>query len=150
MTDLTNSPAPEIIDPAVHRRLAGDWTDDDGLALDETFEPAFYGPVESESLAAEKESIPTPTRLLSSKVVVGTVDGVLYDPVQVFPVDLNRLKVIIQADDNVVVGSEKSDVYNGAAIVSPTQWAVDGHTGAVWVYSTEANAVNVVVWSVTK
>jgi hypothetical protein len=47
MTDLTNSPAPEIIDPAVHRRLAGDWTDDDGLALDET-----YGPVESESLAA--------------------------------------------------------------------------------------------------
>jgi hypothetical protein len=81
---------------------------------------------------------------------VGTVDGVLYDPVQVFPVDLNRLKVIIQADDNVVVGSEKSDVYNGAAIVSPTQWAVDGHTGAVWVYSTEANAVNVVVWSVTK
>lgn len=150
MTELTDSPTPELLDSAVHRRLAGDWNDDDGLALDETFEPPFHGPVVSETLLAAKEEIKTPTRLLSRTVQVGSPGGVTYDPVQVFPVDLNRIKVIVQTDDNVVIGSEKSDVYNNASVLSTTQWSVDNHTGAIWVYSTEANIVNVTVWCVTK
>lgn len=148
---LTDSPLPDLEDPRPLGPLHGDVRDDDGIALDQFFEATYQGPpVESESQAYAELSTPILTRLISRRVTVGTVGGVLYDPVQVLPADANRRDLIVDADGIISIGSDKTDVYQSGVInPSSTPWQTGKHSGAVWVYSTSDQPVSVSVWAVT-
>ncbi len=141
--DVTNNPAPL-------GRLSGDWTDDDGIYIDQQFEGDPQGPQPRTGLEPEKETIRAATRILSQRMPVGTLNGTLADPVMAFPADLNRKTLIVIATGGTVsIGSDKSDVYNGVVMPANLPWTTDNHTGSVWLHSTSETAVTVSVWSIT-
>ena len=162
MVNINSPIPPEDLSPNPLAAIAGNHADDDGSALDEYFEPnpdlvglPYGGPVASET-AYEAESLPKIQRILSRSIPIGTIDGNIADPVQVFPADGNRhsLRIVITGDVEVHIGSDKTDVYGGAVVsgyaTGPTEYVFDRYTGALWVYSTEAAPVTVNVFSVTE
>lgn len=155
---LVETTVPESVSPQPFQALAGNHADDDGLALDDEFVPnpdkalPFNG-ILSESRQYERESIPVPTRILSRAITIGLMsDGTtVADPVQVFPSDTSRKELHIQTTGNVTIGSDKSDLYNGASLAPGTLFTSTVHTGAVWIYAAYANVpILVTVWSVTE
>ncbi len=149
MPELTNPEPPDVLAPADPGFLAGDSKDDDGVWIDEAFEAGPTGPEDERVyLEYQEEELPKPTRILSREVVVGTVDGILYDAVLAFPADINRTSLIIETDGPITITSDKTDA-NGAAIFSGPQFSTDTHTGAVWINSSALARVNVSIWAVT-
>lgn len=147
---LTKPITDAVTDPSPLGRLAGDWHDDDAQAIDEYFEEADHGPQQYIGIKPAVEKIANPTRILNVKTPVGNASVTLYDPVQVFPPDLNRKVCNIIADGKFNVGSEKTDVYNGVTFPANTLVTMNGHTGSLWIYSTENSVVNVTISVVTQ
>lgn len=142
--------------------LAGNHSDDDGLVIDETFEEPMHGPQDVVGVIPEKEKLPITTRMIS-RTFTFTSDGTTNpDPIQAFGADPNRKELIIRVRENgaagnrLALGSDKTDVYNGASVL-PTaavpmpEWRTTQHTGAVWLYFTATGAatINVDIWAVT-
>lgn len=109
-----------------YRTLAGNHADDDGMAIDEMFEPASWGPVSHESREYAAEETKVATRLLSRQIVIGSNGGVIYDPVQLFPVDLSRKRLRIQLAAPATLES--------IAIANPS-------AGAQWSYTVPAGEI---------
>lgn len=151
MTDIDKPISPEVLDPTAHSPIAGNWRDDDGQALDSYFTPVTtlpqeYGYGDSEP----RETVPVTTRLIGRKLVIGTVNGVLSAPLQVFPADPNRQEIIMQADNNVCLTSERvepNDFYTLPYGLGTLRFK---HTGALWISSASAGPVTVYVLAVTR
>lgn len=138
---------PENLSPEPEHRLAGDWNDDDGQAIDEYFEPAYHGEVEQVYVDAEREDLPAPNRMLSRVVpfVQRSESAPAPEPVLVFPADVNRksVSITVYAGEQDArgerifyrIGSSKQDLYGDANIqqLYPSHYTIDGYTGALWM-----------------
>lgn len=155
-TELTHAIEPENTAPDPYALHQGNTSDDDGRAIDDYFEAPTLAPVEKGSVAYVKKEIAVPTRMIVRKLYVGTIGGVVYDPVMVFPADLNRKRLIITGvyDNNAFfsLGSEKSDAQTNGSIYQCIfgPLTIEGHTGALWVYSIASVAVDLTIISVTE
>ena len=150
MTDLIQPVTPELINPEPHPPIAGNYADDDGQAIDEWFEAAPVGPQEyGIPPVITTPTIPQTTRLLTREFVISANGGV-HTPILVLPADPNRIKLIIGVEADTRIASEKSDVFSAAPAGGTAMLDMDGHTGAVWAYSTDT-ATDLVVraWSIT-
>lgn len=158
MPEALNDPlAPDVLDPAAHRPISGDWNDDDGQALDDAFLSMEVGPIDYGQLGeGAPASTPLTTRWLTNRVDGAANVGV---PIMMFPADPNRIGLSLfwdtataTASDTCAArfGSGKSESGFGFVIKNGTgiqQISLDGHTGPVWVTVLEsvANAfINVV------
>lgn len=143
---------PDLIDPVppenittIPPALTGNTRDDDGLVIDESFEPnpdaLPYEGLASETAEYERESAAPIGRLLSVSCTVGTdATPTTFQPVQLLPRDPNRKHLRIQFTGRVVITSDKvySAEYAGVAVASstvPTVVTLDDYTGALWVYA---------------
>jgi len=157
---IINEPMPpEILDPVAHRKMAGDWTDDDGLALDEYFEAPSHEPVSHDTLPDPyaKVSIPEVTRMLNRSLTLGSTDGVnAGDPVMLLPADPNRrvcllIVTVAGSATGIRMGSARSDVYGAPLYAANGSIGYDlsGHTGAVWVYNPSTAVADTATVSIT-
>lgn len=145
---ITEPMPPEELNPAPLGPLSGDYKDDDSAVYEADFEAAPHGPVKQSGVPAPVKEIKRSTRILHRSVTVGA--GA--DPLMLFPADVNRRSLIIQpigtGTAEFVIASSKSDCYSGAQFHSDfsgigVSFDLSGHTGALWVYSTSANATSV-------
>lgn len=151
MTDLIEPAKPEDIDPAPHPAIAGNWQDDDGESIDEWFEAPDLGPqVYGVPAVPVVPDVPAATRLLTREFSIGAQSG-SHIPLLVLPADPNRLKLIVGLEADTRIASEQSDVFFAVAPGATALLDMDGHTGALWAYSTNTSANLVVkVWSITR
>jgi len=90
---------PDVLDPEPHHRIEGDWSDDDGSALDQYFEPNPQGPnlIGTETLLTNQptydDTPPKITRLLTRSVPLNSASA----PLQLFPADPLRKRLRIRA-----------------------------------------------------
>lgn len=152
MTELNTPVTPaiteDVLDPGFHP-IAGNTRDDDGQALDQTFEPMYTGPVASESYSLGIEETKKTTRILSRSITLDSTSA-LADPVMILPADPNRLHIRITATAAINITSDKTDVYGAGLLPTNTMWPNDYHTGAVWVYNPLlGTSATVSIWSIT-
>lgn len=118
--DFSPVEKPDHLSPETPTRLAGDWTDDDGQALEEYFEPADHGPVDQAYVSTNVESLKVTTRLISREIPFpfsksngdgGLVFGGDIQPVRVLPADPDRSEFMVTA----IMGGIPSpgDAYGG-------------------------------------
>jgi hypothetical protein len=127
-----------------HPELAGDYRDDDGIAIDQMFEAGYTGPEQTDMLVAEKESIKPVTRLITA--VTSVVQNAA--PVMILPADPNRVDLILVTDQTIHLSSEANLATFAASLPATFQWQSVNHTGALWAHTTGTTAT-VQVWSVT-
>jgi len=158
MTDKITTPvAPDVLNPAPLGPLSGDWHDDDAQVYEDDFVHADQTPQDHAGIPHTVAELPVTTRLLSRNATVGTVNGALVDPIMLFPADPNRKSLTIMSLAAALAGyrlaSSKSGCFNGENFFTPAGamlvFSLDDHTGALWAYSTDANAVSLTVAAVT-
>lgn len=154
--ELDSPNPPDLLNPAPHAPLAGDWHDDDAQAYGQDFASAVEGPQERTGIPHAKNEVKPTTRLLSARASVGTVNGTIQDPVMLLPPDVNRkalqVQVLGQTGELVTIAGSKTGCFNGAnwqAAATGSILAMDEHTGALWAYSISAQAIVVTVIAVT-
>jgi hypothetical protein len=154
---LTESVTPGLDNPAPLGPLAGNYKDDDAEAYEDDFEAAPHGPVAQAGVPHKVEEIKPTTRLLVVTQTVGTVNGAIQEPLMLLPADPNRIGLVLKpwanANRPFVIGSSKSDCYSGAVIENvPQAPSIDlnGHTGAIWCYSTDAATIAVTAIAITQ
>lgn len=153
-TDLADTPTPP---------LAGNYADDDAIAIDQYFEAADQGPETFDGLRIPHEAIPPKSRLVRQRYTFGnaTLQGVL-----ALPPDINRKHLIITV---WAVGPTSSAVYSGepfsmlasggvcnanalpvSANFVPTVLVLDDYTGPLFVGSLrDGEVVNFEIVAVT-
>lgn len=179
MTDQIVKPIePDNVKPEPHPVLAGDFKDDDGPAFDEYFEAPSHGPQEYGSIPvpAPVAVEPKPTRIISRVIRMTCSETANSDPIMLLNEDVRRKDLIVHVNlvqTNIprpdqwqfMIGSDKADLYNGAAFNGMTstvefgaEWRSDKHTGAVWILcrispddpSPLPAQFDVCVWAVTE
>lgn len=163
MTDSINEPmAPEELNPAAPNPVAGDWNDDDAQAYEAEFEAAPVPPLEYSGIPFRETEIKPATRFVTRQVSVGTINGVIQDPIMLFPADLNRIRLSFYGRSDAVrylrIADSKTGCFDGVEFMttattvarSLTPLEMNGHTGAVWVYSTADQEVIVAGLAVTR
>lgn len=163
MTDSIVEPmTPETLDPAPLGPVAGDTHDDDAQAYEAEFEAMPVPPLEYSGIPYAETEIKAATRLLTRQVSVGTINGVIQDPILLFPQDLNRICLSFYGRSDAVrylrIASDKSACFDGVEFMttattvarSLTALEFNGHTGPVWVYSTADQEVIVSGVAVTR
>ena len=156
MTDKITEPVtPDVLNPSPLGPLSGDWKDDDADAYEADFRPNDPQPAKAYGLPHTKVELPPTNRLLVRTVNIGTVGTTVQDPIQLLPADLNRKSLTVQAfaaNKPYVIASSKSDCYSGAQLTTTSPVAnlvLDGYTGALWAYSSDAATIPVTVIAVT-
>lgn len=135
-------------DPGFHPLQQGDIHDDDAQAVDEYFQPAYHGPVESESYALGVEETAKTTRLLSRSIfILPAEEG--GQPLPFFNADPNRLHIRIAAETDIRIASDKTDLNGSAVLTAGQHWTNDYHTGAIWIDTTSPGGGTVAVWVTT-
>lgn len=99
-------------------KLAGNWVDDDGQAIDSYFEAGFHGPVASEYVDYQKENTPVATRVLTRSIDLSNYP--VGQSVLLWPSDLKRTHLHIEANVSPV------DAF------IPTQATNNGSTFVLW------------------
>lgn len=163
MTDSIVDPmTPEDLDPAPLGPVAGDTHDDDSQAYEAEFEAAPVPPIEYSGIPYKETEIKPNTRLVTRQVSVGLINGVIQDPIMLFPADPNRIALSFYGRSDAVrylrFASEKTGCFDGVEFMttattvarSLTALEFNGHTGAVWVYSTADQEVIVSGVAVTR
>lgn len=165
MTDnITEPVTPELTDPVPFSPLAGDWKDDDAQVYDDDFSETQGAPLDNAMGVPHAAAKIKPTsRLIHRSIPVGTpAGGAVSPPIMLLPADPNRksLTLFAYADTQkyFTFGSDQGDCFNGnqypvfVTTVSRS-WpslTLDGHTGAVWVYSDSSTPVVCVAVAVTE
>lgn len=152
MSELTPAERPENLSTEPAHRLAGDWNDDDGQAIEEYFEPAFHGEEEQTYVDAPRESLPTTNRLLSRTIPFPynspLGEDISFPPILAFPADSCRKNITMYAIQYsgdgrqtaatalVRVASDRTGTYDvGNFHVSPMapRIYIEDYTGPIWV-----------------
>lgn len=145
-----NREIPDILDPHPLGPIAGDTHDDDAAVLDETLEAAPSGPVDYSGLVAEQATIRPTTRILSREFVIPAQSGA-HAPVMVLPEDPHRLKLVVFLEPDTRIASSLGEAFFAAPAGGTAAIDLEGHTGALWAYSTDTGTdLTVRVWAVTK
>lgn len=160
---LTDPIQPDVNDPQPFGPLAGDHTDDDGVAMDEILQAPDHPPfVYDAVIPNDPEEVPSTDRIIGRRVGMSGGD----DPVLFMAADPNRknLYFYYTANNNnasVAFGSEKSNCYAGPRIqnivtvggtVRSNIVELRGYTGALWLYPDTTGGItyDISVWAVTK
>ena len=120
----------------------GNTSDDDGIVLDEYFEPNPGLPVTHAGIDTGKDELPPVTRILTRAIPL-IAGG---DPVQAYPANRKRKSVRIvgrstTATDKFRIASDKADIYGAGLIPVAEVWGIDNqHTGEIWVYCGSGDA----------
>jgi len=159
MNKLNEPMQPERLDPARHDRMAGDWSDDDGPALDQYFEAPTHEPLSHDTIPTPeaKTRIPEVTRLLNRSIVLFSPDGVnAGDPVMLLPADPNRKVLILHVSlggsaTGIRMGSARSDVYGAPLYAANATFGynLSGHTGAIWCWNPSTAVADTATVSIT-
>lgn len=165
MTDKITEPmTPEVLDPVAPSPLAGDWNDDDAAVYQDDFIQADHGPDKFMGVPHTVAELPPINRLVTRSLTVGTLNGVLYDPVLLLSADPHRIHLLIQwrarpavsntglriADDRSKCFSDDSAMLLWGPNVTAGFMTLDGYTGPLWGYSADtANYINISVAAVT-
>lgn len=163
----TENPEPVVgIDTQMH--LAGNWKDDDPIALDQYFEAADQEAEVFDGLRIPQERTPIATRLVTwnGSLASPVSNGQVVKGVQVLPRDINRKRVYINAYAAditwLLVASEPFSPMMPAVtsalgphllglpaaayfVGSPasggtSQYIIEGHTGALYLGNWDNNA----------
>ena len=156
--EIENTNDPHPLGP-----LSGDYTDDDGRAIDDYFESADHNPVKETGLpkdqVRDQKDIPVADRLISRTLPLVSL-AAAGDVIQFFSADLNRKKLIIYVEaaaSHIRVGSQKTDVYGAGLLGGVATGVANGggniydfgpYTGAVWIGADDFSG-NVTAYCVT-
>ena len=161
MNERTHDNQPNHLNPQTLHHLAGNWSDDDGLAIDEYFEAADHGPQEHVYVEGAKAALPVTNRLITRAIPftfdtsggAGEVWPCISDPVLALPADPNRtLLMIAYAVGHteppfipVFIASEKSGCYGEPThylvVYSGGLMTIPGYTGPVWIMAASIDGV---------
>lgn len=150
MVDINSATDARSENPTAHGKPAGNWTDDDGLAIDSYFLEGDHSPIEKDYTDPGVPELEKPTRVLSRMVDMGNYDE--GQSVLLWPSDLNRLSLHIEATDGA--GSVAPFAFSSEPITPlsavPFRNPVDTeqpHTGPVYVAKPVGWEFNIIVTS---
>lgn len=108
--------------------------DDDGQAIDSYFEGMSSSGIPRDYLGTgDVAALPRTSRLLSRTVTIGLNNGVVAEPLMLFPPDVNRLRVVVDIAP-AALAALASKAMRSIAVTTPA-------AGAQWSYTVPAGEV---------
>lgn len=130
MNELNEPAMPEELNPTPHPTIAGDWSDDDGQVIDESFEAMDVGPQDYNGVMVDQQYIPINTRIMSRVIPIGP--GM--EPIQLFPDDGLRRRIRVMPNPVKAYHRVPNPGMGSAALFSPPSgevWHIDEYAMSV-------------------